>query len=199
MTEGESKRAAALLASYVPGSYKGKSILNKADEVIVGVYGLNPADYDGEKAYVILPGTCLTDDQLLAIIAAYDELSLTFDPYGLNYRNCMRGGCIEATRFFTDEERERYTRLAASIKRGTLKIPALSFADSVDKELVSTYFNGMHEFTLRPYRRMTDEELVWALVCQGVKAENDGIDYDAMESKARELLSPSSTAPSLYP
>lgn len=155
---------------------------------MVGVYALNPDDYDGETVYVLLPGTCLTDEQLLSIIAAFDELGLTFDPDALNYRNCARGGGIETTRFPSSEERERYDTLAESIRRGLLSVP-----DDVEElarvsRLNEAYFSGMTWFSFRPYRSMTDEELIALLVAQDVRDMSGEIDYDEVESRSREAL-----------
>ncbi len=190
LTAGEVRRARKLSEDYYAGkaTYTGESVLEKMDGVIVGVYALDPAEYDGEHAYVILPGTCLTDEQLLSIIAAYDEMGLVFDPAGLNYRNCSRGGGIETTRFFTDEEQERYVYLAECIRLGKL-IPPEGITDELrNPTLVSDYFCGGSDFSLKPYRRMTDEEMVALLVSIGVHDERGEIDHAAVEARGRSAL-----------
>lgn len=64
LTAGEAARAKALLAKVQAGeiAYTGESVLDRMEDVVVGVYTLDPANYDGERAYVLLPGTCLTDE-----------------------------------------------------------------------------------------------------------------------------------------
>lgn len=190
LTAGEIRRAQKLLADYQAENitYTGESVLEKMNSVIVGVYALNPADYDGEKAFVILPGTCLNDEQLLSIIAAYDEMGLVFDPSNLNYRNCARGGGIETTRFFVDEERERYLSMADAIKRGQLVPPAVLGGTIRNPKLQSEYFNGLEDFSINPYRAMTDEELISLLVAVGVHDESGEIDHNDVESRARTAL-----------
>ncbi len=190
LTAGEAKRAQKLLKDYQDGkiAYTGETVLEKTEGVIVGVYALNAADFDGEAAFVILPGTCLTDVQLLSIIAAYDELGLTFAPDGLNYRNCARGGGIETNRFFADEERERFDYIADRIKRGQLTPPeTLSGANGAvrNPRLQSEYFCGMEDFSIKPYRAMTDEELISLLVAMGVHDESGELAYNDVESRAR--------------
>lgn len=190
MTAGESKRAEKLLAAYLAGevSYTGESILNKMENVIVGVYALDPADYAGESAFVILPGPCMTDEQILAIIDAYDQLGLTFDPYALSAKNCARGGGIETNRFFTEEERTRYQTLARLIEHGLLDVTAAGDVRSIQPKLDSRYFCGLPDFTIRPYRAATDEEFVATLVDMGYRDMTGEIDYDAVEKESRKLL-----------
>ncbi len=190
LTAGEQKRAKKLLEDYKAGraACTGESVLDKMEDVIVGVYALDPGDYDGERAFVILPGTCLTDEQLLSIIAAFDELGLEFDPEGLDYRNCMRGGGIETTRFFVEEERARYTDMAEWIKLGRLVPPEGLEGLVRNPQLDRRCFCGMGDFSIKPYRPMTDEELLSLLLAIGVHDERGEIDHAAVESRARALL-----------
>jgi len=190
LTPGERARARKLLAAYEAGeaSGDGASVLNRMEDVVLGVYPLNPQDYDGETVYVLLPGTCLTDEQLLALIDAYHRLGLTFDPDGLSYRNCARGGGVETGRFLTEEERARREVIRDLIRRGTL-------TDIPDAEIVSMemtldwrYYSGLEHFSLRPYRAMTDEELAAELIAVGVRDESGTVDFDGMEAKARRAL-----------
>lgn len=190
MTAGEAERAKSLLAAYQAGviRYEGESILNKMEDVIVGVYALNPEEFDGEAVYVILPGPCMTDEQLLAVIAAYDEMGLIFDPDALSYRNCARGGGIETTRFLVEEERERYTRLADMIERGLIDPSDAGEAEALQPKLDSRYFCGMPDFTIRPYRAMTDEEFVAQLADMGCHDMTGEIDYSGVEKESRAIL-----------
>ena len=190
MTAGEAKRAEKLLAEYQEGRaiYAGESILNKMENVIVGVYALNPEDYAGEKAFVILPGPCMTDEQILAIIDAYHQLGLTFDPYALNAKNCARGGGIETNRFLSEEERERYSTLAQLIEHGLLDVTATGEAQVIQPKLDARYFCGLPDFTIRPYRAATDEEFVALLIDLGYRDMTGEIDHDAVEKQARRVL-----------
>ncbi|MBR3796708.1 MAG: hypothetical protein IKK34_11905 [Clostridia bacterium] len=190
MTAGESLRAEKLLSDYKAGriAYTGESILNKMEDVIVGVYALDPADYAGEKAFVILPGPCMTDEQILAVIDAYNQLGLTFDPYALSARNCARGGGIETNRFLGEEERDRYSTLARLIEHGLLDVTAAGEIRAIQPKLDSRYFCGLPDFTIRPYRAATDEEFVAMLVDMGYHDMTGEIDHDAVEKQARRVL-----------
>ncbi len=190
LTAGEIARAEKLLEDYKAGkaAYTGESVLEKMDGVIVGVYALDPDDYDGETAFVLLPGTCLTDEQLLSLIAAYDEMGLEFDPSALNYRNCARGGGIETNRFFAEEERERYMSLADCIRRGTLIPPDGLEGLLRNPKVERARFGGMRDFSIKPYRPMTDEELVSLLIGIGVHDERGEVDHTAVEARARSAL-----------
>lgn len=190
LTAGETARARALLEKVRSGelAYTGESVLGKMEDVVVGVYTLDPEDYDGERAYVLLPGPCLTDEQLLALISAFDQLGLEFDPDALSYRNCARGGGIECSRFLTTEERERYTRLANLIERDLLDTAGIQAEEAVRPKLDSRYYCGLEDFTLRPYRAMTDEELCALLLEIGVHDMTGVLNADAVEKTSRELL-----------
>ncbi|MBQ7785702.1 MAG: hypothetical protein IJ381_06100 [Clostridia bacterium] len=190
MTSGEAKRAKALLQAYQKGeiTYTGESVLNKMENVVVGVYALAPESYDGEHAYVILPGPCMTDEQLLAVIDAHAQMGLTFDPDALNYRNCARGGGIETSRFLTEEESERYGRISKLIRRGLLSVADMDTSGILRVKLDARYFCGMTDFSLRPYCRMTDEEMTAALVEMGVHDQSTETDFDDVERRARNVL-----------
>lgn len=188
LTSGEIKRAKKLLAAYQSGeaSGDGASVLNASDNVTLGVYPLNAEDYAGERVFVILPNVSITDEQMLAMIDAYAQLGLTFDPEGLSYRNCMRGGGIECTRFLTDEERERFSAIYELIKYG--KLTGIDASNELNVSLDGRYFNGLDGFSFRPYRRITDEEFARQLVAQGVHDESTEMDFDGLERRTRELL-----------
>ena len=190
MTAGEATRAKALLPRYLAGeiAYEGESILGKMEDVIVGVYALNPQDFDGERAYAILPGPCMTDEQLLAVIDAYHQLGLTFDPDTLSARNCARGGGIEASRFLVEEERARYGNLARLIERGLLDVSHVEAATLLNPKLDSRYFCGLPDFTIRPYRSQTDEEFAAQLRQMGYRDKSGEFDYDGIEKQARSVL-----------
>ena len=197
MTAGESARAEKLLAAYKADKtvYKGESILNKMENVIAGVYALDPESYAGEKAFVILPGPCMTDEQILAVIDAYDQLGLTFDPHALNERNCARGGGIETNRFLTQEEGERYRTLARLIERGLLDVSHVDEAQALQPNLDARYFCGLPDFNIRPYRAATDEEFVAMLVDQGRRDLTGEIDFSGIEKESRAVLNSRLGAP----
>lgn len=190
MTAGEAARAKALLEAYQKGetAYSGENILNKMDNVIVGVYALEPDHFAGETAFTILPGPCMTDQQILAVIDAFAQLGLTFDPDSLNERNCARGGGIETNRFFTEEERERYTSLARLIEKGMIDLKSLGAVRTMNVGLDSRYFCGLPDFTIRPYRAATDAEMVAQLASMGTKDMTGVIDADETERRARKTL-----------
>lgn len=190
LTAGESKRALRLLNEYKAGkiAYTGESVLEKMENVVVGVYALNPDEYDGETVFTLLPGPQMTDEQLLAVIDAYAQLGLTFDPDALNYRNCARGGGIETNRFFVEEERTRYEMMAKKIRRGIIATDAAYEGMLRNPTLDSAYFCGMSDFSIKPYRSMTDEELMSLLMSIGVKDETATTDFDGIERRSRDVL-----------
>lgn len=187
LTEGEQARAAALLDAYQKGEKTGDGakVLNAYSDVVVGVYALDPADFDGETVYTLLPAVCLTDEQLLSVIDAFHQLGQTFDPAGLNYRNCARGGGIEASRFLTASEQERRNIIAGQIERGVLTRDRINFdAVTADRtiHLDARYYANMDTFALHPYRILTDEELAAGLFRMGAAAST--IDLAALEQRA---------------
>lgn len=188
LTSGEIVRAKKLLAMYENGEATGDGarVLNAQKDVVLGVYSLNPQEYDGEKVFVILPNTSISDENMLAMIDAFAQLGLRFDPEGLTARNCMRGGGLECTRFYTEEEQARRTTLHILIRRG--KLTGVKPMEDLSVELDPRYFNGLDGFSFRPYRSMTDEELAGQLVAMGVHDESDELDFDGVEKATREIL-----------
>ena len=67
LTSGETYRANRLLEAYVRGEATGhgERVLNAEKNVVVGVYPLDEEDYDGENVLLLLPGTMLSDAQIL--------------------------------------------------------------------------------------------------------------------------------------
>ncbi len=187
LTPGEQARAEALLAAYQQGEKTGDGaqVLSAVTDVVVGVYALNPEDFDGEGVYTLLPAVCLTDEQLLNVIDAFHQLGQTFDPAGLNYRNCARGGGIEASRFLTAAERERCAIIARQIERGVLTSDLIDPGDVAAEQMIRLdprYYAGMDVFALHPYRLLTDKELAAGLFRQGATAS--GVDLSALERRA---------------
>lgn len=197
MTAGEAARAEKLLVDYQKGKlvYTGESVLNKMEDVIVGVYALDPEAHAGEQAFVILPGPCMTDGQILAVIDAFNQLGLTFDPHALNAKNCARGGGIETNRFLTEEEGERYRQLARLIERGLLDVSEADTAQALQPKLDTRYFCGLPDFTIRPYRAATDEEFVAMLVDMGYHDKTSEVDFSGIEKESRKLLNDRLGAP----
>lgn len=190
LTAGEAKRALRLLEQYKAGkiAYAGESVLEKMENVVVGVYALNPDEHDGERAFTLLPGPQMTDEQLLAVIDAHAQLGLEFDPAKLSARNCARGGGIETNRFFAEEESERYSMLWDKVVRGIIPTDAAYERLIRSPKLNSAYFCGMTDFTIKPYRAMTDEELMSLLMDMGAKDETAALDFDGIERRARGAL-----------
>ena len=86
--------------------------------VRVGVYALDPAEYDGERVLLLLPGNCLTDEEMLAILDAYRQLGELFDPDALNERNRARPHLYGHKR---GDNEERRARLKGLIQRGIIR------------------------------------------------------------------------------
>lgn len=190
MTAGEAKRALRLLEQYKAGNavYAGESVLEKMENVVVGVYALDPAQFDGETVYTILPGPQMTDEQILAVIDAFAQLGMDFDPENLIYRNCARGGGIETTRFFAKEERERYSLLWEKVERGIIPTDAAYEGLIRAPKLDGAYFCGMMDFSIKPYRSMADEELMSVMMAIGVRDKSAEIDFDSVERRSRDVL-----------
>ena len=188
LTPGEIARAARLKALYDEGlaTGDGASVLGVTEDVRVGVYPLDPEDFNGERVYHVLCGTCLTDEQLLAIIDAYHQLGEPFDPQAICYRNCVRGGGQECSRPYTSEERARMEQLSDLIARGLIDAEDACPEPPVTMDTDKPYFMGLDRVTLLPYRRLTDEELVGVLAMQGAAKLSRGA--DGFEAQARSLL-----------
>ena len=165
LTDLELARTRRLMEQAAAGevTYTGPSVANASGNTFrgIGVYPLNPADYDGETFYVVLPqyGT-LTDTDLLALIAAFDELGIPFDPDSLGGRNCCRNIYQDYSRYLSDEEEQRLETLQMLVRRG-----ALTMADIPEGTLdfcIPMNRSGVVQdryFRICPYRSMTDDEL----------------------------------------
>lgn len=186
LTPGEAARAKRLRAAYEAGEATGDglSVLEAEARVAVGVYALDPADYDGESVLLLLPGVCLTDEQILAIIDAYARLGLRFDPDGLNARNCARGEAF--MRSLTAEEQARSDVLRQEIERGVLDMRRIGEGAQRRIALDMRVFRGAFGdglFLFTPYRRLTDEELAAREILLGAKPQD--ADFTALERMAR--------------
>lgn len=187
LTTGERKRMEKLMAAYAAGERTGDgaSVLEAKQNVRVGVYALDPAEYDGERVLLLLPGNCLTDEEMLAILDAYRELGEVFDPDALSERNCVRGHTFMGE----GAEDERRERLRWLIQRGILRrddVPETMTAVELDENSFLGSYDG--KFILTPYRRLTDDELLDVLFLSGFKNESEAIDLPAAERNARLAL-----------
>ena len=98
----------------------------------IGVYPLNPEDYDGETFYVRLPQyQPLTDEQIRSLISAFNELGIPFDPDSLGSRNCSRRdeNYVQdyESRPISEEEEQRLEIIRTLVRQGVLtkdSIPA---------------------------------------------------------------------------
>lgn len=95
---------------------------------------------------------------------------------------------MECSRFLTDEERGRYTQLAELIERGLLDVTRLNMPQAIQPKLDSRYYCGMEDFTLRPYRAISDEELCAMLTQSGVHDRTGEVDADELEKTSRAIL-----------
>ena len=186
LTMGERKRMEKLMAAYAAGERTGDgaSVLEAKKRVRVGVYALDPKEYDGERVLLLLPGNCLTDEEMLAILDAYHQLGEVFDPDALNERNCVRGHTY--TRDLSKEEDERNENLRSQIERGILRredVPEKLKAVELDNASFLGSYNGKFIFT--PYRRLTDDELADMLFLKDVQNQCEGLDLDLLERNAR--------------
>ena len=156
LTDLELARTRRLMEQVAAGeaAYTGRSIVNAAcnSNTGVGVYPLNPADYDGETYYVLLPKDMpLADNQILALIAAFEELGIPFDPDSLGGRNCHRDS--------TDGSRElTMETIRMLVRRGTLKRENVP-EGTADYGIPRPGAVSDDWFFLYPYRSMTDDEL----------------------------------------
>lgn len=193
LTDEEKARVPDLLARYSGGERPLENVLDKTENVTVGVYALDPAQYQGENVFLLIPGREMTDEELLEIIDGYAQLGLTFDPAGLSWRCCMRGGGIESTRGRTGEEADRSSALAELYRRQGLR-PERAFTPSPSDDGVGEVmlnpeeYAGLEGFRFTPARPLTDEELLEKLHDElGDEREAAG-DYSANEQLARGLL-----------
>ena len=168
--------------------YAGDSIINPstATDDDVAIFTLDPDDFCGESYYVFLPdSSSVTDTQLVALAAAFEELGIDFDPDSLNDRNCCRHCNVLETRILTDEENSRMETFKDQIRRGQLKkedIPEGTQILTVEKRTSRTWGLDRKTFLFYPYRRMTDDELaLFAL------EDEEAWDVDPEELKAAAL------------
>ncbi len=168
--------------------YAGESIINPTTvtDDDVAVFTLDSNDFCGESYYVFLPdSSSVTDTQLVALAAAFEELGVDFDPDSLNDRNCCRHCNVLETRILTDEENSRMETIKDRIRRGQLTkedVPEDTQVLAVEKRTMRSWGLDRKTFLFYPYRRMTDDELaLFAL------ADEEAWDVDPDELKTAAL------------
>ena len=174
MSDGELARYKELFSELSDGSRSLEGVptcVNRKDmdNTTVGVYPLDPKDFDGETFYVILPYEQKMDDgQILSLIASFIDLGISFDPDSLNERNCTRMAYSGGTRFLSREEESRKATLQALISRGLLT------QDSIAPESACFYTDsipGCDPFCFYPYRSLSDDELAAFLLSDHIAWE----------------------------
>ena len=166
LTDRELARIRVLMAAVEAGemTYTGPSIVNipYADSG-AAVYPLNPEDYNGQTFYVFLPDSeQLSDDQLLALIFAFKELGISFDPDSLSSMNCCRHCNVLENRYLSEEETARMNDIREKILSGEITV-ADSAASTpvmiVSKTTLRTWGTDTKQFRFYPYRKLTDDEI----------------------------------------
>lgn len=196
LTNEELERALAFMKDLEAGKelqWNDLGCAGRTEDVTVGVYPLDPEDFDGETFYVILPDARLTDDMLLSLLSAFDRLDIPFEPDSLNERNCMRGNRYDGgTRGLSYDENVRMENIRRRVHRGMIgpeQIPEgtyCRYADTAAAEYHDPYFHAdPYRFCFYPYRQMTDNELAaFALAADGVWET----DPDLLEKQALECV-----------
>ena len=167
LTDRELARIRVLMAAVEAGemTYTGPSIVNipYADSG-AAVYPLNPEDYNGHTFYVFLPDSDqLSDEQLLALIFAFKELGIPFDPDSLSSMNCCRHCNILENRYLSEEETARMNEIRDKILSGEITRPDVIPAGSVltvPKTTLRIWGTETKQFRLYPYRKLTDDDII---------------------------------------
>ncbi len=143
----------------------------------MALFLVDPADYDGETWYLMLPARELTEMELLAVFDVFDLLGQSFDPGSVNIRNCCRG--LSYNRALRPEEAERSGRLSQLVYSDL--IPGNIKTDGNRNLVLCCGTDPM--FFLRPYSSMTDEELLME-----INVNNQDVMDRITEREAREML-----------
>lgn len=167
LTDMELERARQFQAALKAGeiAYGGSSVINppSVTDDDVAVFTLDPKDFCGESFFVFLPDSrILSDVQLVALLSAFEELGINFDPDSLNDRNCCRHCNILETRDLKPEEQERMDAIVSRIRSGELKREDITSdvkVFSVEKNTHRGWGLDNRLFQFYPYRSMTDDEL----------------------------------------
>ena len=166
------------------------SCANQTENVSIGVYPLDPKDFDGETFYVILPDSMLSDKQMLSLIAGFKQLGIPFNPESLDERNCIRLSYWGGTRGLSPEEQERLAELKTRIVRGQLKQEDIKPESACLTVKTLADFNNV--FCFYPYRRLSDDELAAFAMSDLAEWETsaDLIEETALNSARSILLLP---------
>ena len=168
LTKEEEERIRSFMADLEAGKDLTRNVpdcVNITENVAVGVYTLDPKEFDGETFHVILPGYRMTDEMLLSLLAAFNRLGISFDPNLLNARNCTRGTL--GNRSLSYEENERLKTIQRQVHRGMItkdSVPAGTSCWTAElardpEQVLSPFDNIPMRFFRYPYRSMTDDEL----------------------------------------
>ncbi len=195
LTDAELATVRELLAARDAGeqaAFEDRHYANQERVFEAGVYALDPEDFCGRTFYVILPNFQMNRDQLLSLIAAFDELGIPFDPDSLDGTNCTRGRSRlynPATRRLTGDEQNRMAELQKMIRSGILDRESFTAPSSCRSTLAQmpgyeyAAYDYLEPFCFYPYRAMTDNELAAFAFAQETEWE---IRPDLLEKKARQ-------------
>ena len=193
LTDLELARARVLMAALDAGeiTYDGPSMVNAPfnDRSYPAVYTLNPQNFDGETFFVLMPECSMNDAKLLALISAFKDLGIPFDPDSLNERNCSRFSNSIASRWITSEERERFYYVLDRIFSGNLTkadITAGTQFLTTERTTSRVWGSSTDLFCFTPYRQMTNDELA---LMAFAKIEGWDTDPYKLESAALKSLS----------
>ncbi len=180
----EYKRVLELTAAVKAGEKSLENISYPAspDELKIGVYPLDPGEFNGETFYVTLPTRRLKDNDLLYLLSCFEQLGIPFEPEELNSRNCMRGYAHEGgIRDLATEEKERMAAFLRQVAKGTLT--EADVHPETECRSIRTWFGPLCFY---PYRRMTDDELAAFALAKESRWDDDP---DDVEKTAREFAS----------
>ncbi len=165
LTDAELTLVKALAAAMDDGKifYGYHSVVNipYANEG-AAVYPVNPEDFDGESFYVFLPdGRPMDELEIIAMLSAFKELGIPFDPDSLTSRNCCRNSSVLQTRSLSDDEQARMNALrdriiSGEITRQDIAGVSVQVAEKAASQSLET---DTKLFRFYPYREMTDDEL----------------------------------------
>lgn len=164
-TEDEKARFAEAQRRLDAGERPESSVLDVLKNIRISLVRLPAEQYDGHAWFLFLPCEELTDGELLQIADAFAQLGIRFDPEELSWRCCMRGGGVECTRGYKEEEYERSQALREQYMRLGLR-PEKSWTAAVlddgigEVTLDEEAYSGLDCFSFKPARRLTDEELL---------------------------------------
>lgn len=179
----EYRRAMELLAAVEAGeqSLAGIRCPVHENEVKIGVWPLDPGDFNGETYYIMIPQRKLEDRDLLYLISCFRKLGIPFEPKEWNSRNCLRGSYANrATRDLSQEESIRMAALRHLTANGML-----TDADIHPETECKSIMTLFGPFCFYPYRRMTDDELAAFALARDPAWPNAP---DEVEKAAREFI-----------